>query len=64
MLVPSPTRRLKGGVEELAKADRIRIICRWRSTFGWRPLAYLKVNEFSYPKGHRLTQSERDAFDI
>lgn len=60
VLVSNGTRRAMGDVEKYARTDHTRIVCRWRSLFGWRPKVRLQVDEFTYPRGHRLTQAEKE----
>lgn len=60
VLVSNGTRRAMGDVEKYARTDHTRIVCRWRSLFGWRPKVRLQVDEFTYPRGHRLTQTEKE----
>lgn len=60
VLVSNGTRRTMGDVEKYARTDHTRIVCRWRSLFGWRPKVRLQVDEFTYPRGHRLTQAEKE----
>lgn len=64
ILVPCATRRIQGGIKEYRNGDYTLITCRWRPQFGWHSRTSLQVNNFLDHKGHRLTQSERDAFDI
>lgn len=60
VLVSNGTRRTMGDVEKYARTDHTRIVCRWRSLFGWRPKVRLQVDEFTYPRGHRLTQAVKE----